>query len=85
MRVAEHCVRHKAGGGGGGGPPPPPPPRSVGGGSHNTEKLKEEDLRPRTYTLLLEDTGFATIGELRTEMLDQSDWRGRIHVVRASA
>ena len=33
---------------------------------------------------LLEDTGFATNGELRTALLDQSDWRGRIHVVRAS-
>ena len=34
---------------------------------------------------LLGDTGFATIGELRTAMLDQSDWRERIHAVRASA
>jgi len=35
---------------------------------------------------LLEDAGFTTIGELnKTAVLDQSDWRGRIHVVRVNA
>ena len=35
---------------------------------------------------LLEDAGFTTIGELnKTAVLDQSNWRGRIHVVRANA
>ena len=38
-----------------------------------------------TYFLLLEDTGLTNIGELRTTMLDQSDCRWRIDVVRASA
>ena len=42
--------------------------------------------RPRTtYThTLLENTSFATIGETRLTMLDQSDWRGRIHDASAS-
>ena len=47
------------------------------------DKLREEDLGPCTYTL--EDTGFATIGEFKTAILDQSDWRGRIPVILASA
>ena len=34
---------------------------------------------------LLEDAGFTTIGELKTAVFDQSDWRGRVHVVRANA
>ena len=34
---------------------------------------------------LLEDSGFASIGELRTAIIDQSDWGGRIYVVPASA
>ena len=34
----------------------------------NTDKPREEDLGPRTYShTLLGDTGFATIGELRRE------------------
>ena len=43
--------------------------------------------RPKTTYIhtLLEDAGFTTIGELKTAVLDQSDWRGRIHVVGANA
>ena len=39
--------------------------------------------RPNTTYIqtLPEDTGFATIREVRTAILDQRDWRGRIHVV----
>ena len=47
--------------------------------------LREGRPRTRYIRTLLEATGFATFGELRTAMLDQSDLRGRIHVVRASA
>ena len=56
-------------------------------GSHNTDKLREEDLAPSIMYILtlLGDTGFTANGELRTAMLDQSDWRGIIHVVRANA
>ena len=43
--------------------------------------------RPKTTYIhtLLEDAGFTTIAELKTAVLDQSDWRGTIHVVRANA
>ena len=74
MSAAGHCVRHK---------------------EKKTSKVMLWQLqhgqtkrgRARTTYIrtLLEDTGLATIRELRTVMLHQSDWRGRIHVVRASA
>ena len=74
MSAAGHCVRHK---------------------EEEASKVMLWQLqhgqtkrgRPKTTYIhtLLEDTGLGTVGELRTVMLDQSDWRGRIHVVRVSA
>ena len=64
MRVAGHCVRHK---------------------EEEASKLvlrqpqrgRTKRVRPKTIYIhtLLEDTGFTTIGELLTVMLDQSGWR----------
>ena len=74
MRAAGHCVRHK---------------------EKEASKVMLWQLqhgqtkrgRPRNTHrhTLLEDTGLGTFGELRTVMLDQTDWRGRIHVVRVNA
>ena len=71
MRVAGHCDRH--------------------GEEEEASKLllwqpqhgQTKRGRPKTtyVHLLLEDTGFDTIGELRTAMLNQCDWRERIQVL----
>ena len=44
-------------------------------------------VRPKTtyIHILLEDTGFLTIRELRSAMMDKDDWQGRIHTARAGA
>ena len=57
MRVAGHCVGQKE----------EEASKLVCGGRH-TDKLREEDLGPRTYShTLLGDIGFATTRELRRE------------------
>ena len=71
MRVAGHCDRH--------------------GEEEEASKLVLWQLqhgqtkrgRPKTTYVhtLLEDTGFDTIGELRTVMLNQCEWRGRIQLL----
>ena len=74
MRIAGHCVRHN---------------------EEEASKLilwqpqhgKRKRGKPKTTYVdtLLEDTGLATTGEIRTAMMDKADWRGRIHMVRAGA
>ena len=74
MRAAGHCVRHK---------------EKEASKVMSCQLQHGQTKRGRTRTTyirtLLEDTGLATIRELRTVMLVQSDWRRRIHVVRVSA
>ena len=74
MREAGHCVRHKE-----------KEASKVMLWQLQHGQTKRGRARTTYIRTLLEDTGLATIRELRTVILDQSDWRGRIHVVRASA
>ena len=74
MRLAGHCVRHTE----------EEAPKLILWQPHGGRRNRG---RPRRTYIdnLLEDTGLATIGEIKAAMVDRSDWGKRIHMVRAGA